>query len=239
MRAKLKNAVVGSTSLLVLCLLSGCSDPNSAIEEPSAGVVKKIEAIQPAAAAGIDKSVSKSMSPDRMKGLIASTASYGHRDNPFALNSDERKFDDLQASERFLSEQGHFSNSFELPEDKDDAVVVEEAQPYRRISGIVIGDAIYAILEENGRSTIIRPGSTIPDTEWVVVSINRDEVKLRRSGKTLPNEVTVRLEVAPPGIGGGGAPAGGGNGGLAGMGGAPGGPGGGPRGGPSGGNAAN
>lgn len=213
--------VFGVSSAL---LLTGCADPLAALEEPTSGVAKKIEEIKPSADAGVDKDVSKSMSPDRLKGLIASTAAYGFRDNPFALSADELKFDESQASERFLAEQGHFPNSFELPEDKEDVVVQEEPQPYRRISGIVIGDAVYAILEENGQSRIIRPGMQIPETNWVVVSINRDEVKLRRSGNVSPNEVTVRLEVAPPGVstgsGLGGPPPGGGRGG---PGGAPGG----------------
>lgn len=203
------NRTVVQTLLLATAIAGvfGCADPTKELQDPSAANVKKIADIKPTAMAGVDKDVSKSMSPDRMKGLIASTARYGYRSNPFELSVDEVRFDEAQASEKFLAEQGHFSNSFELPEDKEEQVVGEEQQPYRRISGIVIGDAVYAILEENGRSTIIRPGSRIPDTEWVVVSIDRDGVTLRRPGNVKPNEITVRLEVAPPGMGGS-APAG-------------------------------
>lgn len=136
-----RNCLLGICSSVALVVLTGCADPTLDLQEPSAGVAKKIEAIKPTASAGVDKDVTKSMSPDRMKGLIASTAAYGSRPNPFALNADEIKFDEAQASERFLAEQGHFPNSFELPEDKEDVVLQEEAQPYRRISGIVIGDA--------------------------------------------------------------------------------------------------
>jgi hypothetical protein len=227
-----KNSVVSLQFGLVLSLavgIAGCADLTANLEDPQPTTIKKVQEVKPNALAGVDKDVSKSMSPDRMKGLIASTARFGARGNPFALSGEEIRFDELQASERFLSESGHFPNSFELPEDKDDVFVAQEEQPYRRISGIVIGDAVYAILEENGRSTIIRPGTTIPDTNWVVVAIDRDGVTLRRSGNIQPNEVIVRLEVAPPGMGGtpygggvpgGGGPTGGRPGGLPGGGGA-------------------
>jgi hypothetical protein len=219
-----KNSVVSLQVGLVLSLavgIAGCADLTANLEDPQPTTIKKVQEVKPNALAGVDKDVSKSMSPDRMKGLIASTARFGARGNPFALSGEEIRFDELQASERFLSESGHFPNSFELPEDKDDVFIAQEEQPYRRISGIVIGDAVYAILEENGRSTIIRPGTKIPDTDWVVVAIDRDGVTLRRGGNVQPNEVVVRLEVAPPGLGGGtqgGAPGGRGGAGSPAMG---------------------
>ena len=55
----------------------------------------------------------------------------------------------------------------------------------------------------------------IPDTNWRVISIDRDKAILRREGSTrLPREVEVRLEVGLPFQGGnggfgGGAPQGG------------------------------
>jgi hypothetical protein len=212
---KSKLSIVARNSALVACVslfVPGCADLTANLEDPKPTTIKKIQDVKPNAPAGVDKDVSKFMNPERMKGLIASTVRFGSRENPFSLSGDEMKFDELQASERFLAESGHFPNSFELPEDKEDIFIAQEQQPYRRISGIVIGDAVYAILEENGRSTIIRPGTTIPDTNWVVVAIDRDGVTLRRSGNIQPNEVVVRLEVAPPGMGGassgGGMPAG-------------------------------
>jgi hypothetical protein len=212
---KSKLSIVARNSALVACvslIVPGCADLTANLEDPKPTTIKKIQDVKPNAPAGVDKDVSKFMNPERMKGLIASTVRFGSRENPFSLSGDEMKFDELQASERFLAESGHFPNSFELPEDKEDIFIAQEQQPYRRISGIVIGDAVYAILEENGRSTIIRPGTTIPDTNWVVVAIDRDGVTLRRSGNIQPNEVVVRLEVAPPGMGGassgGGMPAG-------------------------------
>ena len=190
-------------------LITGCDDPNSQLMETPVTSGKVPKEYVPSARAGVWKDISKSLDPNRSKGLIASTARFGYRQNPFALSAEEIAFDKSQASERFVSEDGFFSASFELPEDKTELVVVEEAQPYRRLSGIVIGDAVYAILEQNGQSTIIYPGMLIPNTNWRVASIDRDKAILRREGPTRPNEVEVRLEVSSPFSNAGGAAAGG------------------------------
>lgn len=189
--------------------IQGCADPTASLEELPARQADKTKAYLPSAFAGVNKDVSKSQSPDRLKGLVSSSARFGSRQNPFQLNPEELSFDKLQAAEKLLAEQGSFGSTFELPEDKEEQVVAEEAQPYRRISGIIIGDAVYAILEQNGRSYIIRPGSEIPDTNWRVASIDRDRVILRRSGNVQPNEIEVRLELPPPGMGTQGANPGG------------------------------
>jgi hypothetical protein len=213
----------------------GCGDPNAAAEEmPTASNKKPAKDYVPKAIAGVDKDVAKSLDPSRLKGLIAATSRFGSRANPFALSADEIAFDQLQASERLLSENGTFGTEFELPEDKQpEELVVAEEQPIRRLSGIVIGDAIYAILEENGQSTIVRPGSMIPNTDWKVVSIDSERAILRRTGSKRPNEIEVKLQVGLPS-----APAGGGSDGGA-FGGPPGGgmppAGGGPGGAPPGG----
>jgi hypothetical protein len=204
---------------LILVSLAGCADPNDQlIEQPSGLVKKKIIDYTPNVIAGIQKDLTKSQDPTRLKGLIASSSRFGHRQNPFALSKDELSFDKAQASEKFLAEGGTFAASFELPEDTlpTTLTVALEPQPYRRLSGIVIGDAVYAILEEGGRSYIIRPGMRLPDSSWRVASIDRDKAVFVRDGNTLPKEIEVRLEVAPPGLGGGGA---GGGGGRAGGGG--------------------
>ncbi len=197
---------------LSVLVMQGCGDPTASLEELPARQADKTKAYLPSAVAGVNKDVSKSQSPDRLKSLVASSSRFGSRQNPFRLNEEELSFDKLQAAEKLLSEQGNFGSTFELPEDKEEQVVAEEAQPYRRISGIIIGDAVYAILEQNGRSYIIRPGSEIPETNWRVASIDRDRVILRRSGSALPNEIEVRLELPPPGMGSQGPNPGGGAG---------------------------
>lgn len=208
----MSNRLAFMSFALAIAVLSiqGCGDPTSALEQLPARQTDKTKAYLPTAYAGVNKDISKSQNPDRLKSLVASTSRFGSRENPFRLSAEELSFDKLQAAEKLLAEQGSFGSTFELPEDKEEQVVAEEAQPYRRISGIIIGDAVYAILEQNGRSYIIRPGSDIPDTSWKVASIDRDRVILRRSGNVSPNEIEVRLELPPPGMGGGqGAPQGG------------------------------
>ncbi|MFQ3609855.1 MAG: hypothetical protein SNJ72_00020 [Fimbriimonadales bacterium] len=78
-----------------------------------------------------------------------------------------------------------------------------EPQPRRRISGIVIGTTVSAILEQEGEiPQIIQPGDTVG--EFRVAAITPEGAILRRS-RGNPREVFVRYE--PPsagGVGGGG-----------------------------------
>ncbi|MBS1703375.1 MAG: hypothetical protein JST12_17060 [Armatimonadetes bacterium] len=199
-----------STSLLILGSIVvgvgmvGCADPNADLvtTTPSGGKMSKDYV--PMAAAGISKDISKSQDPKRLATLVSSTVRFGHRTNPFALDAGEVAFDQAQAAEKIVIDGGSFGQMYQLPEDKlpEGAGVPVEPQPYRRLSGILIGDSVLAILEEEGKSTIIRPGMRIPDTEWRVVSIDRDKAILRRDGNTLPKEVEVRLEVGLPGANG-------------------------------------
>jgi hypothetical protein len=211
----MKNFKVNIIVVLFTCaMLAGCKNPNDDLMSP-ASVPSKIEKdYLPDASAGVSKDVTKSMDVNRLKGLVASAARFRSRGNPFALNASELKFDRDQASEKLLSEGGDFGTAFELPEDKAPEVVVEEAQPYRRLSGIVVGDAVYAILEQGGKSFIIKPGDRIPDSDWRVVSIDKNKAVLRRDGNVKPNEIEVRIEVIPPFLnqGGAGAPSQGGRG---------------------------
>lgn len=209
-------------SLIVVCsaavFMGGCKDPNDDLVETNPSAGKQLQPYTPTAAAGIYKDVSKSQDPNRLKALIASTARFRPRANPFALNASELAFDKAQAGERLVVEQGYFGSVFQeqestLPGEGE----VPEPQPYRRLSGIVIGDAVLAIIEENGVSRVIRPGEMIPNTNWRVVSIDREKAILRRVGSNrLPREIEVRLETAPPSSmtgGGGGGPVGGPQGG--------------------------
>lgn len=194
--------------------LAGCKDPNDDLQVTNPTAPKQTKDFAATAAAGVKKDISKSMDPNRLKGIIAMTARFGHRNNPFALSSDEIAFDKSQFAERIVIEGGNFGELYDLPESKlpGEGIVVEQ-QPYRRLSGILIGDSVLAILEENGKSTIIRPGMLIPDTDWRVVSIDRDKAILRREGDRLPKEVEVRLEVGIPGSSGSTFSNGGGQGG--------------------------
>jgi hypothetical protein len=223
--------------LLGLTVMAGCSDPNAQAQDYIKDNTKVPKDYTPSARAGIDKDVSKSMDPKRLQGLIAATNRFGSRQNPFALSADEIAFDRLQASEKLLQDGGNFGTQFELPESREtEETVAFQEQPIRRLSGIVIGDAVYAILEENGSSTIIYPGFQVPNSDWTVASIDSEKAVFRRDPKLRPNEIEVRLQVGLPSFAGGGQDNGmptGAPGGMptAGPGGGPGGRGGAPRGG--------
>jgi hypothetical protein len=131
-------------------------------------------------------------------------------------------------------------------------------QPEMRVSGIMTGDGVFAILESAGAEpSVVKPGSTVDvnvggqtKRTYKVVSITKDKVKLRSQvGNVIYTQEVPLSDVAvgtpARGFGPGGAPGGfgprgpGGPGGTPGMGpgGIPGGPGGTPgfpRGGPGG-----
>ena len=226
---------INQNSLILLGLaavgvmMAGCKDPNDDLATTSPTAPKLAADYKPMAKAGVTKDVSKSLVENtiRWKGLINSSSKWGSRGNPFSLSKDEIAFDQAQAAEKIVIDGGNFGSLYELTESKLPGEGVQvEPQPYRRLSGILIGDSVLAILEEGGKSTIVRPGMMIPDTNWRVVSIDKDKAILRREGPQLPHEVEVRLEVGMPGFtntgnqGGGGTPPpgrGGKNGGPGGM----------------------
>lgn len=146
--------------------------------------------------------------------------------NAFNLRPSERDYDGVQAMERLNTVQGQFSIIYQAPEDKTPIPIIEP-QPYRRLSGIVIGEAVTALIEiGDGTTLLIRPGQKIPNTEWTVVSIDEEKAILRRGGNRLPKQIVVRLESAPVGVGPNANPGGGnfGPGGPPGGFGGPGGP---------------
>lgn len=207
-------------------ITAGCAAPEeeTASVRPSGRVVKPYV---PSSAAGLPVTVK--VDPNALKPLLARAARFGSRSNPFLLRKDEIVFERNQTVERLFTQDGDFPVTFD-PSTPPPVVVVEEAQPYRRLSGIVIGEAVIGILETQGQPTIlIRPGQLIPGTDWTVVSLNEDRAVLRRPGNRRPNQVTVKLEQPPAGF----AAAGGGTGTSGRAEGAGGGRGGGPPGAPS------
>jgi hypothetical protein len=149
--------------------------------------------------------------PERIRMVVANRAGqFGRRTNPFALLPEEQAFDVRQATERIFAQGGGFGMFYTPPPEVVEAPPVVEPQPYRRLSGVVVGDSILAIIDMgDGRgSQIIRPGQRIPNSEWRVASIDQERAVLRRDGNRLPREVIVRLETLPGGVQGTG-PAGG------------------------------
>lgn len=154
------------------------------------------------------------------------------RNDSFALSSKEKAFEKDQQTARIMGTMGGFTTYFELPEEKiEETTIKKEAPPLWRISGIILGDAVMALLvkSEGSAAEVLRPGSTISGTNWVVASIDVDKVVLKRGGDTLPKTVTVYLQERMPtdtGSGGGGGNSGGPGGGGPGGGGPGGGSGG-------------
>ncbi|MBL8060288.1 MAG: hypothetical protein JNK63_06190 [Chthonomonas sp.] len=152
---------------------------------------------------------------DRTKNLAA-TRTFGRRSDPFSLLAVERTFESRQQAERARMEYGGWF----APEFDWDSVgisgtaqpqLVVEPQPYRRLSGILLGNGVAALIEwEDGRVFEITPGSQIPGTDWVVISIDSERAILRRSGNRLPKEIIVRLGPRGSEFGGGGGGGGGG-----------------------------
>jgi hypothetical protein len=129
----------------------------------------------------------------------------GSRNDPFALRGDEVAYDRDQESARLVASMGSFTGLYALEPERDpDADLVTEPQPYRRLSGIVVGESVYAIIDmgDGSPATIIRPGMRIPNSEWTVASIDEEKAVLTRTGNRLPRSVVVRLESPPPGMGG-------------------------------------
>ncbi len=221
-----------SFALVAALAAVGCGGDQPTAGTPSGPppVVNK-EPFRPDVSAGIPIP----QTADADLATLASNRSFsGTRTDPFALMGGERAYEAEQASARVLQESGGYALLFTppVPASTDDPRPIE-AQPYRRLSGILVGDSVYAIIElEGDRTEIVRPGTRIPNTEWTVVSIDGERAVLRRDGNRRPSEIVVRLESRPFNQGGGGGagagqPAGGGAGGGPTAAGAPGGGGGG------------
>jgi hypothetical protein len=150
--------------------------------------------------AGLPVDVSTDTKP--YKRLVAASARFGHRGDPFQLTAEEASFDRKQNVERVLGTMGGFTSEYELPAEESQEVEQQEPQPYRRLAGIIVGDSVLALIDMgNGQATtIIHPGMKIPNTEWTVVSINEDRAILHRDGNIGPHTISVRLESPPAGF---------------------------------------
>jgi hypothetical protein len=145
---------------------------------------------------------------------------FAPRTDPFALLPVELKALRARRQQDILAEVGGWE-MFVVPKPrpKPDAIIHPlEAQPYRRLAGIIRGEAIAAILEEDGAPAtvqVVKPGDKVG--EWTVQSIDAEKAVLYRPGSRRPNTVVVRLESHPT-VGGGASFTGGGGGGNTGTG---------------------
>jgi hypothetical protein len=148
-------------------------------------------------------------------------AAFVPRSDPFALLPVEIKAMKSLTQHNLLAEIGGFRMYVQpRPHPLPDAVLHPlEPQPYRRLAGIVRGESIAAILEQEGAIPdvqVVKPGDKVG--EWTVRSIDSEKAVLYRPGNKRPNVITVRLETKPtlllsmPGSGGGGGDVGPGGG---------------------------
>ncbi len=223
----MKKVLVPSSLILALGLL-GCGGGESvdATGSAPAPVVKKLD-FKPSASAGIPVAIDPKVD---VRKLMAMNAQPGRRD-PFALLPAEIEFEKAQRSAYFVDTTGGFSFRYTPPPEVDDRPIMEP-QPFRRLAGIIIGDAVSALIDmgDGQGFQIARPGSKLG--EWTVVSIDEEKAVLTRPGNKLPKSIEVYLAEPQAGGGTGGA----GQGGNQGSGDLP--QGGNPRGNPRGGRGA-
>lgn len=205
----------------IVCLMAGgCGDIGAPYQELTAGPPKKFEDPQFPVEAGLAAAIDPA--PTQAPVELAKQRNFATRGDAFALLASERTFDHTQESNRLLSEGGNYSTYFTEPPEVVQEGPVMEPLPAWRLSGVVIGDGVAALLDMGpGKVIDIRPGMKIPDTEWTVVSIDSERAVLRRMGAKLPHTFVVPLQGV--GLGGAGG-AGGGTGGGANSGGGNGGP---------------
>lgn len=179
----------------------------------------RVEMPTTVADAGIQAVVDQT--PEQQAAALAQRRVYMARADAFALLPSERVYDRQQAAARLISEGGGFTTMFVAPEEPVVTVAVTEPLPNWRLSGVVIGDGVAALLDMGNSVIDIRPGQKVPDTDWVVVSIDAERAVLRRDNGKLPRYFVVPLSSAnesPSSPQGGGNSGGGGGGGKLGPG---------------------
>ena len=103
--------------------------------------------------------------PAQIQSLIAMQSVHPRHD-PFSLSPQEMAFDQSQTTERLLQQGGNMETMYVSPPPPDDTPPPVEPQPYRRVSGILVGDSVVAIIEmgDGKPPVIVRPGTEI---RWV------------------------------------------------------------------------
>ncbi len=138
---------------------------------------------------------------------------FASRRNPFALFGDEMAF---ETSIRYNIILSKLAPPYSILIEEGEREVPEslrpvDPQPYRRASGILLGETVKAVIVEGQRRYFVSPGDFLEGTDWMVLAITGDSVILVREESKRPNRMVVRLESAPfdpsqpePGTGGGG-----------------------------------
>ena len=122
---------------------------------------------------------------------------FGSRQNPFRLLPPEAEYDLSQRTEFFLGQAGSWTNPTEVSlaslREIEEPIVIEPV-PLWRLSGVIIGEGVLALLDTGLAVHEVRPGTQVPDSEWMVVSIDSEHALLRREGNKLPREFAVGLK---------------------------------------------
>lgn len=197
---------------LAVVALVGCQDNDPAgtagFTAPTAATVPEPE-LNLAAKSGVPVNVGPPVDPT----TLASSRNFGSRSDMFALLGPEITFQSDQTVESFLGSAGGFALEINPEEDakEPENPPVLEPVPAWRLSGVIIGNGVMALLDTGARVYEIRPGMLVPgQTEWRVASIDSERaVMVREPGSNkFPKTFDVTLQ-GP--VGGGLRPGGGGN----------------------------
>ena len=216
-------AKAGLVGLSFLALFAvGCRSQVEDVPDPSREVFPAVEDVKVAAPAGLPNPPAKDEKSAFAQ--MVNNAEVKSRPDIFALQPIEVAYDTKARNDRIFQQVGggaFFPDVFtpQVPVIKPEIV---EPQPFRRLSGVLVGDSVMAIIDMgNGQpSQVIRPGMQIPNSPWKVISIDSDKAVLRRSGNIKPTEIIVHLQGPqagggdnggggfnpPPGFGNGGQP---------------------------------
>jgi len=131
----------------------------------------------------------------------AMAKAFGHRHDPFALQPSEKMFEGSQRRDKLVGELSGFPVLFQEPEEKpDESEIIDPPPSNFRLSGVMQANGIVGLMTDGqGHSYTIRPGFQVPNTEWVVVSLDQDHAVLRRKSNKRPREWYVRLQGAGEG----------------------------------------
>ncbi|MBX3111868.1 MAG: hypothetical protein KF857_07650 [Fimbriimonadaceae bacterium] len=147
----------------------------------------------------------------------AKTMAFSTRSNPFALTAEEYRFDQSQAAERLNSEFGGFGQEYDDTEKETDVEQPRiQPKPAWRLSGIIISEGgVIGLLDQGTEVIQIRPGMSIPNSPYRVVSMDSERAVLRRDDGQLPRDIDIELSgplggTSQPATGGAGAPGAGG-----------------------------
>ena len=152
---------LGLLCALTVAALAGCQKNDPA---GTYGAINPAAPSEPELNLTAERGVPKNPGPPVDPVALASSRNFGARPDPFALMSEERLFDADQRTESFLTANGSYALYIE-PEIEDPGTAeppVFEPVPAWRLSGVIIGNGVMALLDTGARVYEIRPGMMVP-----------------------------------------------------------------------------